>query len=223
MRLENLLSDTDVSPYDYINKVYLARDYHLLFAKPQYWNQRIINQSAIFLVYPNKLCDVLGKDAYYYNASELDDKFEMHTEKESAQIREIAKQEPLAQIYPQYVLPPLYDEEKDTTKSRDFTVTYKTMQDVFSSHRGDNIYALDAKDSALYTEHGKVLFDRRFMFLGEIQEIDFDTLRTHFCSIIIKKKHKRSILKELEAIEIDRAFIFPELEYTAEKIRMKYM
>ena len=36
------------------------------------------------------------------------------------------------------------------------------------------------------------------------------------------KKAKKEILSDLESIGIDRAFIYPELEYTAEKIKRRY-
>lgn len=71
-RVEDLLTNIDITPFKYLLRLYLQRDFRPLFVKPWYWNQRIVNQAAIFLVFPNTLFDRLGKIAYYRDYTELD-------------------------------------------------------------------------------------------------------------------------------------------------------
>lgn len=48
LRIEDLVAETQVTPYRYIARLYLQKTSRSLFVKPKYWNQRIINQSAVF-------------------------------------------------------------------------------------------------------------------------------------------------------------------------------
>lgn len=91
--LEDFVADKNLTAYQYIARLYLRKDFRLLFVKPQYWNQRIVNQSAIFLVFHNVLFDHLGKKTYYK------ERFVDNIERQ-LQIDEIAKRENLNHIYP---------------------------------------------------------------------------------------------------------------------------
>jgi len=42
------------------------------------------------------------------------------------------------------------------------------------------------------------------------------------CRLIIERNKKEYILHELEELGIDISFIYPELEYTAQKINSKF-
>lgn len=223
LRIEDLLMDSDLTPYEYIAKLYLQQDYRPLFVKPWYWNQRIINQRAIFLVFPNALYDHLGKVTYYQEPS---------TE-ESRQTNVIAKFEQFDKIYPEWH--PDNHIEARTAKwvekhidnatddhsliQRDFSVNRNTMQKLFWFYQAQEI---TEHHTFQYTEFGKTVLSRRFLFSEDIEHVDEDSMKTMFCSIIIGKKAKKEILSDLESIGIDRAFIYPELEYTAEKIKRKY-
>lgn len=225
LKLEDLLQGTRVSPYEYIRKFYLSKDYRLLFAKPKYWNQRIKNQSAIFLIFPNELFDYLGKICYYQKYYGLDKKvaYMENTEENKWRILEISTHESLDSIYPIYAPPDFFKpKDDDNVVMRDFTVTYQSMQSLFSSYEKPITKPVDTDDFVPYTEYGEILFGRRFSIVDEIQKIDPESLKIQFCSIIIESKHKFCILKELESIGIDKAFVYPELEYTAEKIKEKY-
>lgn len=224
--IEDLLQGTRVSAYEYISKLYLAKDYRLLFAKPKYWNQRIKNQSAIFLIYPNELFDHLGKICYYqryYGLNEAMVGIE-DTEEHRQRILEVSTRESLDSVYPIYTPPDFYKpKHNDDVAMRDFTVTYQSMQRLFSGYEKPIAKRIDADGFAIYTEYSAVSFERRFLIVDEIQKIDPESLEHQFCSIIIEPEHKSCILKELESIGIDKAFVYPELEYTAEKIKKKYL
>mgnify|MGYP003297077817 CR=1 FL=1 len=223
LRIEDLLMDSDLTPYKYIARLYLQRDHRPLFVKPWYWNQRIINQRAIFLVFPNALFDHLGKITYYQEASE----------DEAIQTSVIAESEQFDKIYPEWhprnhietKLEKWTEKHKNQTNSnhslvrRDFSVNCKTMHKLFSFYQKHEIIE---HHTYQYTELGKTILGRRFLFNGDIQPVDEDSMKTMFCSIVIPAKAKKEIMLDLESVGIDKAFIYPELEYTAEKIKRKY-
>lgn len=47
-------------------------------------------------------------------------------------------------------------------------------------------------------------------------------MKKYFCSIIIEPKYKKQILNELDLMNINEAYLFPELEYTAKSVKEKY-
>ncbi len=208
LQLEDLLSNVGLPSFRYFLKIYLQEDYRPLFVKPLYWNQRIINQKAVFLVFPNTLYDFLGRRACYH---ELPDT----TNNEHKKIKAISEHEQLDKIYPKLN----YSNSKSKIALRDFYVNNQTMRKLILSH--DNYKIIDFH-TCEYTELGKLLFERRFLLHSDIQSIDKKSMEREFCSIIIDKKAKKEMLKDLESIGIDRAFIYPELEYTAEKIKNTY-
>lgn len=223
LKLEDLLQGTRVSAYEYINRLYLVKDYRPLFAKPKYWNQRIKNQSAIFLIYPNELVDSLGKTCYYQKFYGLENTIMgmEDTEENRQRILEVSARESLESVYPIDI--PHKSWHNDNVVMRDFTVTSQSMKHLFSNYEKDVVRIFDTDRVASYTDYGAVLFERRFSIEDEIEKIDPESLENQFCSIIIEAKYKCCILKELECIGIDKAFVYPELEYTAEKIKKKYL
>lgn len=225
LKIEDLLLGTRVSAYEYISKLYLAEDYRLLFAKPRYWNQRIKNQSAIFLIYPNKLFDNLGKICYYQKIYGLDKEITgmENTEENRNRILEVARRESIESIYPIYSPPDFYKPKHMDVPMLDFTVTHQSMRSLFSQYERDNIRKVNTDGFTPYTEYGAVSFDRRFLIVDQIQGIDSKSLENQFCSVVIDAKHKSYIREELGNIGIDKAFVYPELEYTAEKIKKKYL
>lgn len=226
--VEDFLKATNLTPYEYISRLYLQKDFRPLFVKPWYWNQRIVNQRAIFLVFANELFDYLGKLAYYKEASD-DNKGDQVL---LNRIQEISVTEKLDQIYP--IWHPSNQTDVKFAKwvqnanapslekqpiQRDFYVSHSTMQKLFSFHQESEIIQ---QKSRQYTEYGQIILGRRFFFGWDIGSIDTDSLKTMFCSIIVDRRAKKEILSDLESIGIDKAFIYPELEYTAEKIKKKY-
>lgn len=226
LRIEDLLINTELTPYEYISRLYIQNDSRPVFAKPWYWNQRIINQRAIFLIFTNVLFDHIGKAAYYKENPENDEAL-------LSQVQTIAESEILDQIYPiwhpsnqaeirlekwaeKHI--PLSDREKEPVR-RCFTVSHDTIQKLLSFHqRAEMLHP----NSYQYTEYGQTILGHRFLFHEDIDTIDKNSMETMFCSIIIDKRAKKEILSDLECIGIDKAFIYPELEYTAEIIKRKY-
>ena len=210
LRLEDLLSSVGLPPFRYFSKLYIQEDYRPLFVKPLYWNQRIINQKAVFLVFPNTLYDFLGRRACYGEFVDIQNS-------EYKKIKAISEYEELEKIYPK--LYPSVRYSKGQIVNRDFTTNNQTMKKLISFYDKSSIFDFH---TGKYTELGELLFGRRFLLHGDLQNIDRESMEREFCSIIINKKAKKEILKDLESIGIDKSFIYPELEYTAEKIKNTY-
>lgn len=68
----------------------------------------------------------------------------------------------------------------------------------------------------------RTLIDR-FELLPFIAQLNANVIKRKFFSILIEPDDKKKILNELKRIGIDINFIYPELEYTAKKIKMKFM
>lgn len=226
LRLEDFLEGTSVTPYEYLSRLYLLRDSRLLFVRPWYWNQRISNQRAVFLIFPNALHDYLGFLTHYKEEPYDNDNIIIN------QINEIKKSEALEMVYPIWQ-PTNQTEERfkewsekhlpveNIPPERDFVVNHVTMQKLFSFHSHSDII-LQKGIHFDYSKYGQLLFGRRFLLNSWLDSIDNESMKTTFCSIIVSKKAKKSILSDLESVGIDKSFIYPELEYTAEKIRKKY-
>lgn len=208
MTLEDYLKKTHISPYEYMSTIYGPKDNRLLFAKPKYWNQRIINQSAVFLVFPNSLNDKLGTIVALKDYFRIDDIIGFDgSEKMQQQIKAIAEQEG-CDIYP-------IEGYSKHIPERKYVVTHDTFLNIESKYQMENIIT----DHFDYTELGRLYFGHRFTVDGtSFDSVDEGMMKNLLCSIIVDKKFKRTILDELASIGIDQAFIYPELEYTARKI-----
>lgn len=55
-----------------------------------------------------------------------------------------------------------------------------------------------------------------------IKPIDDACMQNEMCSIIIPSEFKKTILKQLEMLGINEAYLFPEVEYTAKHVKEKY-
>ena len=176
-----------------------------LMAKPKYINERIKHQSAVFMVFPNSFIDfrsrmvVLGRDKG--NEEEYKLFFDID-EEESKRLAYVRKE------------PEIYDAS--------FCVSAKTLDDLFS------YYEEQFDDFKSKTEYGinpkyHFLFQNRFTMVNAIQELSVDTIENSFVSILIESKYRKKLIEELATVGIDKAFVFPELEYTAEMVRNKYM
>ena len=123
---------------------------------------------------------------------------------------EMIENEPLKKMYPNAVVRP-FDFD-----SRDFYVTHRSIKFLFDFYKesvtGEDI--INVWDNPM---------KKRFRFENELQCIDSETMKKEFCSIIIEKKKKKEILKELSTLGIDESYVYPELQYTAKKVKDTYL
>lgn len=200
------LDDLSISPKKYLQKLYRNEDYRFLVARPFNWNERIRRQAAVFMIFPNKLFDHFGlfvsggREAYSH-----------HWENENIRHSlEMVENEPLKKMYPNAVVRP-FDFD-----SRDFYVTHRSIKFLFDYYKENAIgeCIVNAWDNPM---------KKRFQFDSELQNIDSETMKREFCSIVIDKKKKKEILKELCTLGIDESYVYPELQYTAKKVKDIYL
>lgn len=193
------LDDLKVPPQKYIHCLYRQKDARILIARPVYWNERVQRQNAIFMIFPNRLIDWYGLWAY---SGRIDYEPQWNN-KENYVSLEMVEKEPLKKMY-------------KLADQRNFYVTHSSVSKMLDFYEKDDLL----KQS--YIEW-KVPFKNRFRFRNEIEPIEQDTIKKEFCSIIIDKKMKNNILHELKILGIDKAYVFPELQYTAEKLKNIYL
>lgn len=193
------LDDLKISPQVYLRKLYYQKDDKLLIARPFYWNERIQRQAAIFMVFPNRLYDIYGLWAY---GGRVDYSHHWENKKYRSSL-EIVENEPLKKIY------------KEGDK-RNFDVTHLSITELF------NFYEDETNRKQLLM-NWETPFKERFEFRSELQAIDLNTMKKEFCSIIIDKRKKNSILQELRTLGIDESYVYPELQYTARKLKKIFL
>ena len=177
-----------------------------LMMRPKYSNDRIKHQSAVFMVFPNVVCDRRSRMVELSRKSKTEEEqyrigFEMN---------DLEKQR----------LP--YIREEHEIYTNDFEVTSNTLSKLFKH------YCKKFDDFALSGDFGisskyHFLFKDRFSLTNDIQELSPETISSSFVSILIDAKQKKAIMQDLESVGVDKSFVFPELTYTTEKIKNKFI
>ena len=174
-----------------------------LMAKPKYSNDRIKHQSAIFMVFPNKVYDL--RSQMVVRGREIGDENEFLrfplSEEEKRRLEHV-RQEP--EIY-----------------KKSFYVTSATISSLVQYYK-EQFPDFTLESSLEINPKYEFLFKDRFSICNSIQEIDSKMLSDSFVSIVIEAKNRKRMIDELASIGINRAFVYPELEYTAEMVRNKY-
>lgn len=183
---------------------YLARTYlygETTVVQPKYWNQRIANQSGVFMIFPNNLYDRykcvllhskelgLTKSIYEYGCETINEDI----------IKEVLEKEPIA------------DYEKEN-------VLYLSDESFAKMH---NSYKKE-KFELNYWDKCKQYFENRFTMSLKLKPLNSKNIKNNFCSIIIDSKNKKKILRELSYVGIGEDYIYPELEYTAKEIKRNF-
>lgn len=175
-----------------------------LMAKPKYSNDRIKHQAAVFMIFPNTIRDyrsrmvVLGRE----HGNELDYRMGFTINEEENRRLEFIRKEPK-----------IYDDtfRVDTTTLKKLFKHYKELYEDFDS---ESDFGINPKYH--------FLFQNRFSIFYTIQELSDETISQSFISILIEPKHRKRIMNDLATLGIDKAFVFPELEYTAEMVKNRF-
>ena len=190
--------------------------------KPPYFDDRIKNQAAVFMIFSNRLYDRIGRAAYLEqkinNVEDIEYGFDI--ESNDRILIDIVKHfENLENIYPTEKSIRNHRSTLKNKKIRDFSATFETIYNQY------HIY----KDLGVIDHNGEIQKDtmqnpflNRYVFLDEIQPISDFSMQHYFSSILIKPKYKNLILNELDSININEKFVYPELEYTAKHVKQKY-
>lgn len=191
------LKDEKISLQDYLLETYLYKETTVV--RPKYWNQRIANQSGVFMVFPNNLRDRYMEVLTHTNEKGLSAAIKKYGigVMDIDLIKEMIEKEPI-----EY---------------------YKQNEDFFiSSSVFDKILTAHIIDENLFRWDDDKFFCNRFLSSYYLKELREDTIREDCCSIIIEGKNKKRILEELSSIGITNDFIYPELEYSAKEIKRKF-
>lgn len=174
-----------------------------LMAKPKYTNDRIKHQSAVFMVFPNAVYDyrsqMVVKGREIGNEEEYR-RFPLSPEEERR--LEYVRKEP--EIY-----------------NDSFYVDSETLRNLFVFYK-EQYKDFDNSREFVIPEKYHFLFQDRFSIENEVQLLSDKTIAGSFISILIEAKHRKRMAQELATVGIDRAFVYPELEYTAEMVKNKF-
>lgn len=196
----NLLVDEFVQPYhisvsDYLFDLFAEAHIHApLFVKPPYLDDRMRVQRSIFLLFHNYVRDGLA-DCFYYKYKEV--------------APEIFHHETLENIYKEQIERPILG----LLDSPFFVLDKCTFERLANSYR------------KLEVDNFSTVFDLackgRFYLQDEISPLEMPDIWWNFSSIIIPSKSKKVILKQLKHIGIDEAYVYPEAEHIAKRIRQQ--
>ncbi|MBE5851207.1 MAG: FRG domain-containing protein [Lachnospiraceae bacterium] len=184
-----------LSPRQYMAAIYLHHDTKVV--RPKYWNQRIVNQEGVFMVFPNN-----HHDKYIHILA--------HAEKVGidAAIRD-------------------YGHNNVDRKDIEKAMEYEPIELYAKEYKGyytDKIYK-ELIDSYAGTNEEENFWNSlgdRILMGEDLKQIDQDKISKDFCSILINHTDKDRILKSLSQIGIREDYIYPELEYTAKEVRRQY-
>ena len=187
---------------------YLFNTYgrEMFVVRPKNWTQRLKNQSGLMMIFPNNMHDRLMYALINCRKMGVDEAIKGYVRGsiDRASFEKIFQIEPI-DFYDKY-----YRKNNTQLFSRELYIA------LLSAYKN-----IDTKDYS-YWEKYEYLFKNRFNTTESLIEIEPDLLNKEFFSVIIKGKNKKSILKELSLVGIDADFIYPELEYTAKKIKNYY-
>ena len=203
--MEHYFENTQITILEYLNK---TCNLFPLVARPQYWNQRIKNQSAVFMIFPNSVHDEYSHAGFLYFEGSLKSDGELVLQSKDKWNRRVKR------VY-------LHESNRSIYKDHpDYLVTYDIWTKICESY-GEVSKYIDGH----YTFNDNILgnFKERFSFTTNYKPVEEKALQNLFFSIIVDGKCKHRILDELASIGIDIAFIYPELEYTAKKIKSRYI
>lgn len=206
--LEDIIGSEFISRYFLHTKIPLMQ-------KPKYSNERIKRQSAIFMIFPSVIYDKGAQDAYDALISDSENSAKENIIKQSSNY-EITKYEKIEKIYPmRKSIVPGIDKEFPTCLVD--SECFKKIKESYENHQDFS----NMDPEVFITEFNNRLL-HRFTFIPTLQNISKDSMKKYFCSIIIEPKYKKQILNELDLLNINEAYLFPELEYTTKSIKEKY-
>ena len=205
---EYFLAQYDINLYEYMKRIYGIGEgspKRTLVCRPKYWNQRMINQKAMLMVFPNKLQDFFGMNSW--------------------QFKQFGKENGILGIRGDKGLGTIIEEvnaiEGDDIycEGNEFSLTGKRWLGIKEKYcRNAQGERIDWKSMCGTDPH----FVNRFRVSDELDEVDEDLIARDFVSIEIEESRKKDILEDLKKIGMGIDFIYPELEYTATSIRQRY-
>lgn len=195
IKVEKWLKPYNISVSDYLFETFSdCHECSPMFVKPLYLDERMKVQRSVFLLFNNYIRD-LSADRYY----EYKDNKNSNLQNE--------QYEDIERTYAEQIDNP-YIKSGETPFFVVTKCSFEKLTDFYRKLNFNNFH--DNLDQA---------FSNRFILQEYIQPIDMNDIWFNFSSIIIPAKYKKTILSQLESIGIDEAFVYPEAEYLAKRIK----
>ncbi len=161
--------------------------------RPKYWNQRIANQSGVFMLFFNEVFDLYGSMLMCVRDSGIE---------------RVIDEYGAGQIDRNVIERALEVEPLDYYRERsDMYVSDEYYKKLYSSYKNDSI------------ERFKYQIKDRFFIRRGLRPLPERIICEQFSSILIPYESKKRLLSELAMVGISEDFIYPELEYTAKEIK----
>lgn len=210
----NVLNENDIAFVDYYFNTLESTP---IYAKPFNINQRIINQSGIFMIFPNQIEDVyasfVANGASKYGCNGILT-YEDEIEENYNKIKEYED------VLATHADENFYKANQIVGYIKQYCLTRKSAEKIINLYLNDDVFKTGISEEELKTLKSTLWC--RFELKGSLHLLDKEVLENKFFSILIEPDVKKNILAELRRIGIDIAFIYPELEYTAKKIKERY-
>ena len=104
-----------------------------------------------------------------------------------------------------------------------FVVTPDTFHNMKEYYQTSSDFLVDRGNELHINENAAWAFSKRFSIDSDVASISPNIMKENFCSILIDAKYKKGIMRELDQVNINEAFLFPEPEYTAKRIKNRYI
>lgn len=192
IKIDNLVRPHNITVSDYLFGAYFQKS--PLFVKPPYLDNRMQAQRSVFLLFYNHVRDLLAEKSYY-------------------------EYKGLAQnLFPLENLETIYEDQIAQPRLRIgeyncFIVDKCSFQRLTDSYRKAELDNFSEKLNNAFTE--------RFYLQDSISPLEMPDIWFEFSSIIVPPKYKKVILQQLEYIGIDEAYVYPEAEHIAKRIKKR--
>lgn len=193
-------------------KNYMASNLEPIMAHPKCISERIRRQSGIFMVFPNNI-----SDGAWFNIANRGDGFRCvpyDGQRGVDLLNRIKEKEDPYEIYE--------INRKDLLIGHSFVVTPDTFYRLDKSYGAPKDFWSERGQELCANSEMAWAFKNRFKIEEDIAPIPSKVMAENFCSILIDAKYKKSIMKDLNHVNINEAFLFPEPEYTAKRIKKSF-
>ena len=182
-------------------------------AHPKCISERIRRQSGVFMIFPNAISDRI-----WYNLTSWEEGNYIHPYTSKEEIERVHKIRNTEDPYEIYEL-----EHGSDLNGVYFDVTSDSFFRLGKYYKDENGFTIEKGQKLCINDSIAWAFKKRFAIEDDVAALSQTIMSGNFCSILIEPEYKRSIMRELNQVNINEAFLFPEPEYTAKRIKNRYL
>lgn len=192
---------------------YVVANMEPLMAHPKCISERIRRQSGVFMIFPNAISDRI-----WYNLTSWEEGNYIHPYTSKEEIERVHKIRNTEDPYEIYEL-----EHGSDLNGVYFDVTSDSFFRLGKYYKDENGFTIEKGQKLCINDSIAWAFKKRFAIEDDVAALSQTIMSGNFCSILIEPEYKRSIMRELNQVNINEAFLFPEPEYTAKRIKNRYL